>query len=174
VAGRREPEGAAVSSEYSARRPTAVHEAGHAVLAFGFELPMRSISIIRDGAAGIEGEVDLPFTSDVWPGDTPGDFEETLNRITVLLAGKIAAWRFCGARNDAGARHDIEEAWKLAGAVTRSDAEARALLEWLRCRATGLVEFLRVAIEALAQVLLEVGALSADEAGAVIRAALEP
>jgi hypothetical protein len=108
--------------------------------------------------------VHTPFPPDFLPGEEPGDFGETLNRITMLLSGQLAERRHAGRWNHVGAGPDWREASHLARSVTRTDAECNALLKWLRLRADSLLEHLWPSVEGLAAAFLSEKTLTPERA----------
>lgn len=153
---------------------TAWHEAGHAVIAFFHDLPVRYATIRpREDSLGhvMPGNHPKWMQPDVEiPPRTEARIRKTIEK---LLAGREAAWLVTGRYNNVGASGDDRQAFNLATHLCDDD-EAAAYLAWVRIRARNMVRrpHVRVSIEAVAQALLARKRLSGNEIKAVIREAI--
>ncbi|HZS85945.1 MAG TPA: hypothetical protein VFE42_00455 [Chloroflexota bacterium] len=164
-----------MSKRYPARLvATAYHEAGHAAVAFDLGIRVRGASIIPDGDA--LGHVLHGFER--WVGEIAYDVtpyrEARIHRhIMVCLAGAEAEALHRHRYNHAGAWGDRETAIALANYLVGSSEECEALLAWLTIRTRNRLRSARVHryTAAVADALLERQRLSAEQLGAVLRAA---
>lgn len=139
------------TEQYSNARSTAIHEAGHAVVAYLLRRPFKSISVIEDDDS--YGRVEhAPPTGEWFRPDieintrTRTRIEE---QVMIGLAGAEteAKWakRAQGApadlktRLEVGARHDTHGIMHLALYVCASTEETEAYIEWLRQRVLNMV-----------------------------------
>jgi hypothetical protein len=134
-----------VAEIYTDSRRIAVHEAGHAVMAYLVHRPFTVISVVPDDDSYGRVQHALPGS---WfrPDIQVTSRERTLieHRVMILVAGAEAEghWitRIQGApvgwedQRKAGAAHDMSTAWDLARHACNSDEETDAYVEWLRQR----------------------------------------
>lgn len=145
---------------------TAYHEAGHAVAAWWFDLPFEKASVIED--EDTLGRVNFtPPGNDFRPdievdARTQRRIEHT---IVVALAGPLAGEKFSGATNETIAANDWETVIGLAEYVCGSPEQTEAYVEWLRVRASDLIEhpLFCARVERVADALVRDKELSARE-----------
>jgi hypothetical protein len=164
---------------------TAVHEAGHAVTAFGVRRKLTRVTIKPDDEVGAGGICSTAtpgawFRPDIEVTRRTRSFVE--DQVLISLAGTATEEAWLATLEDRpktwrrqlqiGARPDRRAVALLAEYVTGSDAEARAYVGWLteRCRSQMNPLYWRM-VGGLAVELLERGSLSGRAATDVIRAA---
>ncbi len=154
-------------------RKTAIHEAGHAVIAQVLEIKPRSASIVGDETSNTKGRVLTTAARWLRPdGEVDGRAEIRLHReIMVCLAGVTAERRFTGRNSHVGASHDYAIAADLAIYATTCIEETNALLKWLGIRTESLVSRHWRLIEGVADALLATNTLNAAQITAAIRKA---
>ncbi len=157
-----------------ALQATAYHEAGHAVAAWYLGAGVKSASIVPD--ADSTGRVYYerhPLEGiDIDLDDGPHVQARLEDAIQIALAGPVAHRRF----NPRSWRHhhgevDHRVATDLALKNCGSAEIASAYLKYLGLLARGIVKTNWVAVEALAEELLERRAMSGEDVEEVIRAA---
>jgi ATP-dependent Zn protease len=124
------------------RYGTAVHEAGHAVVAFALGLRTRKMAVGIDGddaagAAEIEASTHLPL----------------VDQIAICSAGADAQRMLEVPTHDIGAFLDMVEISRLVDGYTDDEGEAHRYAGYRRSKE--LLELHRARIERLAQVLAE-------------------
>lgn len=134
---------------YTPQRATAIHESGHAVMAYLLGRPFTSISVVEDGDSLGRVHSDPPgewFRPDIEVNARTRTLIE--DRVMICLAGAAAeeAWAVLqpdapdGWRDEVNraAAHDYSAAIDLASYVTDGDVpELEAYVEWLRQRVLG-------------------------------------
>ncbi len=143
--------------ESRARRATAHHEAGHAVMAWALGLKIQSVSIRRQGNSGGHVLLDVP----PWVS-RPGPVTVELRlfaeaNIMSQMSGFIAERRYRGRANHVGAAFDYVSTHEIASALTFSREERDLFLDWLFARARALMRrrTARAAVTAVARALLK-------------------
>jgi hypothetical protein len=172
-----------MKTRWSEQRATAIHEAGHATVAFLFNRAFTSVSVVSN-ADSLGRVCHRP------PGDWFRPDIEITRRTTrfaqdyimMLLAGHAAQGAWCrgtvGApndwsdTNDQQAQQDFENAYDLAEHVTGSPRQAEAYLEWLQIRTADQVKHPLASrlVEGLADELERVQTLSWRKASAHMKA----
>lgn len=157
-----------------AREATAYHEAGHAVAAWAYKLPVRRISIRPEGDAKGVAVHRNPLAGirlDIDGSDRARLRAE--KAILICLAGPAAQRRFSPRSfRKHHAASDIDMASELALRLSASGEEASAYLAWLQARAGNLVSARWPIISALARLLLEHKELGAEGVPLAIQAAI--
>jgi hypothetical protein len=139
-----------VAEVYTAERRVAVHEAGHAVMAYLLRRPFTVISVLSDDDSyGRVQHCAIPdwFQPDIQITSRVRTLIE--NHVMILLAGAETErhWvaRAQGAPADwedhlkVGAEHDVRAAALLGSYACGSAAETTAYIEWLRQRVLNYV-----------------------------------
>jgi len=159
-------------------RATAIHEAGHAVMAHLQRVPFRYVSIVPDKET--LGHVRLGEWPQ-WAHPESSQYRERAafdwfeRRIRVDLAGQIAESYHLGRRLRFGMQHDNSNAGDAALHLCRGVEEtADALLKWLYLDTRDLLTAppAWAAVEALATALMERRTMKATTARSMIRLAL--
>ncbi len=165
------------------RRPsqlecTAYHEAGHAVAAIHLGQTVKRVSIVpreEDETLGRMTGRKPPgwFEPDVYRDSRHRDWIE--GEVLVLLVGGLAEARLKGQRNRVGAGGDYQAVLRLTGYLCGSKEEEKKYLDWLHCRARGLLDapgFWR-AVKDVAAELLREQEISGRRARAIYRAGIQ-
>jgi hypothetical protein len=134
-----------VAEIYTYERRTAVHEAGHAVMAYVVGRPFTTITVVADDDS--YGRVHCALPGDWFQPDikfTSRIRTRIEDHVMIALAGAETEehWvtRTQGAPDDwedhlkVGAAHDMSTAWDLASYACGSAEETTAYIEWLRQR----------------------------------------
>lgn len=153
----------------------AIHEAGHAVMAYLCGRRLGAISAIPHGE--ILGELEYRgFTS--FPARSLDDARarrKLETEIMIAMAGLAAEYVHPGPVDRPGAVADLQRALNIALATSADPEEATAFINWLFVRARNR---LRVpacarAIKALAAVLVRRGSLTGAEVRALLQRSLD-
>lgn len=148
---------------------TAVHEAGHAVVAFYLRQPVELVSIEK--GAGFDGRVRFR--------DLPASFDRRLvfgvadARVATALAGWIAVALATGdwIESGRGAQTDLETARLFANVRYDSAKEVEGNLRWGRDRAEKVLRHKWEATRALSEALLTCVTLKINEYQPIIESA---
>jgi hypothetical protein len=155
---------------------TAIHEAGHAVVAHVHDRPIHSAAL-TDGGGEFRHHSDQPIdeaglldaiVSGLEP--SPSARDTWRSSLIEVAAGRAAERKFGATQDfyDANGSHDRGKLVAVACAVTDSDAESLAYIAEIEAEAARLVDEHWAAIQAVARALHAAGSL--DEAK--IRAAI--
>jgi hypothetical protein len=148
----------------------AFHQAGHAVMAFSFEIGLRCVDI-RESC-----EEHLSGLGSKWLNDAAerggrrplfDDWDRVRKEIVVILAGSIAESLAGVEPNAERAAYDDGQAANLAWLLCYSDEEFDAMFKWLRLHTRWFVTAGWNSISAVAEALIESGKLSGEEVGAI-------
>jgi hypothetical protein len=140
-------------------RRVAIHESGHAVLAFPQGIPLGGLSIVYNpGSTGrftpVWDKAKLSKLFDL--GLNPDRQELLAGRVLIVCVGGLCAERLVGGRSKPeGASDDYEQASWIAGKVSGSDREVAARIRLAEVQAGDLIRFrYRNSIRTLAEVLV--------------------
>ncbi|MGD0675836.1 MAG: hypothetical protein ABSC94_10485 [Polyangiaceae bacterium] len=147
---------------------TAVHEAGHAVVAWRQRIKVRRVTIVPSGDA--LGEVlhdrgPALFTASAQGGLSPRAVE---NRVLVLLAGSESEKKFRGRYDHAAARCDYDRAVELLTNHAGSQEEVDAWMKLQRIRTSRIVSDMWGEIRAVAAALLRQKTVTGTQVAAII------
>jgi hypothetical protein len=134
-----------VAEIYTAERRVAVHEAGHAVMAYLVGRPFTTITVVADDDS--YGRVHCALPGDWFQPDikfTSRVRTRIEDHVMIALAGAETEGHWIARSQDApddwedhlkvGAAHDMSTAWDLASYACGSAEETTAYIEWLRQR----------------------------------------
>jgi len=162
---------------------TAYHEAGHAVAAWALGVPVRSITIVRDGNVSLGSVTYAPVLSKrvlqpfKFKTSLQGIEGETaaLRYAVISLAGVVSQRKYAPRSVRRGhARHDYQAV--IFSAEQAGCSDEQELKHWYRRalrRAEQLIERKWPAVEAVASALIKKRELSGKEALAAIHSAYE-
>ena len=140
-----------------ARRATAHHEAGHAVMAWALGLTVKSVSIQQQGDSCGRVEIDIPrwVKRGTWMDPSVRMWAEA--NIMSQMAGFIAERRYRRRANHLGALADYLSTGDIASVFTFSREERDLFLDWLFARARALMRRrpARLAVTAVARALIK-------------------
>lgn len=158
-----------------------IHEAGHAAMCWYLAYEIHTVTVQpKDGLDGEVGHQNPVFGvgSDPTPGDIDsGKLSQTACHACVMIS--LAGSEACRIHGDAdptlGAEEDFAKAYDVCERISRSEAEALALYEWLRLRANGILSQQHVwpGVIALAQRLRREPTLSGEVALEAILSAFD-
>jgi len=153
----------------------AIHEAGHAVMAYLCGRRIGAMSAVRHGE--ILGELEYRgFTSfPARPLDDARARRKLETEIMIALAGLAAEYLHRGPVDRRGAATDLQRALSIAQAATADPEEATAFVNWLFVRARNrlCVPACARAVKALAVELARQGSLTGAEVRALLRRSLD-
>jgi hypothetical protein len=147
------------------QKPTAYHEAGHAVAAWSLGAGPRAVTIVPHGADQGQVTHEDPLSGIQLDFDGSDRARTRAERaIMICLAGPVAQRRFAPRswRRWHGAS-DYVTAVDLARRINHSARAADAHLKWLDIRTEDLIESLWGPVERVAAELLAHGTLAPDE-----------
>lgn len=164
----------AVSRESVASR-IAIHEAGHAVMAYLCRRRVGAVSAVPHGE--VLGQLEyggftrFPMS---WLDDARAR-RKLENEIMIALAGLAAEYVQPGIVDHAGAAADLARALEIAMPATSGPEEATAFINWLFVRARNRLrdKACHRATRALAVALTRHGSLTGPEVRALLRRSLE-
>lgn len=143
--------------ERRARRATAHHESGHAVMAWTLGLTVKTASIEQVGDSCGRVEIGVPrwVKRGTWMDPTVRMWAEA--NIMAQMSGFIAERRYRGRANHVGAFADYLSTGDIAAVFTFSRKERDLFLDWLFARACALMRrrLVRLAVTAVARALLK-------------------
>jgi hypothetical protein len=163
---------------------TCYHEAGHAVVAHRLGIDVDYVSVIETDDHRRVDPAGLPATGGLRPEEAASERALAEDHITVSWAGTLAENRLGAARDrqplgvaadrqrETGrslTSSDLEEIVELGDRVASSHRAFDALVEWLRIRASDLLDRHWDEVEAVARVLSRRLELTGVEVGDVIR-----
>jgi ATP-dependent Zn protease len=156
------------------RRLTAIHEAGHAAMAIHVRLGTQDATIRE--ADGVLGSVTHYPPGDWFQPDcevTPRTRRRIEQQIMTLWAGTLAEELIGGQANPDGAGHDFDVISSLALYMCGDSEETDAYIEWLRLHSRNTLKtpFVRIAINAITDALLERETLTGKQIRSVVREA---
>ncbi len=161
--------------ERRARRATAHHEAGHAVIAWVLGLTVGSASIQQQGDSCGRVEIDVPRSvkRGTWMDPSVRMWAE--GNIMAQMSGFIAERRYRGRANHVGAFADYLSTGDIATVFTFSREERDLFLEWLFARARALMRrrAARLAVTAVARALLKKERISGRTVAMIVNRASE-
>ena len=154
------------------RRRAAYRRAGYAVARYTQGRPLHRVNLEGPGPSGELGAARHPV-------DLGGGARHDLEmEILAQWAGLQSEARACfeDRQPPGGWGSALDPLADLGRPVTRSDEENEAYLEWLRCRAAGLLDLPGIwpAVDALAGRLLQTGRIGEKEAAGLIAGARPP
>jgi ATP-dependent Zn protease len=151
-------------------RMTAIHEAGHAVIAVNCGVRFRHVTI--DPKADSLGR--LAFNKRRKHVDYSTWTNEALqNQICIDYAGQIAA-RKSGQKRQSGLGRDNQDAAECAYQICSSSVEASAMLNWLYIRTENKLSDPKLwsAVERLAEELIKERTIRYKEASSIVLTAM--
>ena len=164
-----------VARERRARRATAHHEAGHAVMAWALGLTVKFVSIQQQGDSAGRVEIDVPcWVARRSPMDESVRMWSEAN-IMSQMSGFIAERRYRGRANHVGALADYLSTGDIAEVLTFSKEERDLFLDWLFARTRALMRRrqARRAVTAVARALLKRERLSGRTVARITNRVLE-
>jgi len=145
---------------------TAYHEAGHAVVAHALGLRVETVSVLEDEES--LGRASIPLPEGFQPDDQgEGSVDLMERQLTATLAGAAAQRMFTGEDADLGG-NDERGALSLLMSLGETSEEMSAVADAADGRAEAILREEWVAVEALAERLLEAGELTGYQAIASI------
>jgi len=152
----------------------AIHEAGHAVMAYLCGRRVGAVSAVPHGE--VRGQLEYRgFTSFParWLDDARAR-RKLESEILIALAGLAAEYVHPGPVDHAGAAADLARALEIALAATADPEEATAFINWMFVRARNRLRVPRCrrAIKALAAELAHRGSLTGPRARSLLRRSL--
>lgn len=144
------------------RWKTAIHEAGHAVVARHLGIRPRGVSIISDHHSHGRFLPRIPawFLRETNEGvDSARALWYAAHAVTVMFAGPEAERRFAGRYNHRAAQTDYERALHIASSYCGSEDDTNAFLKWRRIVAQEFIRLTHIwfATRTLAQELIRRG-----------------
>ena len=144
------------------RRRTAVHEAGHAVMACVLGLRFAAVSIEANQSHGFSGCL---IWDDGQPLSAPIQIDLSAHEpyILTLAAGYVAECEVFGALGEGdviGALHDMGQIATIAAEVIPTDGDAMAYVRGISNRVADELHRRRSSLEAVADRLLQEGRLT--------------
>jgi ATP-dependent Zn protease len=159
-------------------RETAFHEAGHAVAAFFYDVPVRRVTIVPEGDS-LGRTIYMPrvvnATRRVFEGydAKPRDRQMVENKLVSTACGRAAARRLTGRTNYVGADHDLEAEGEIMLRLGYVGDELRLYGRLLDSQARRFVDLRWRQVCDVAEALLARSQLSADELREVMRASID-
>ena len=163
------------NEQFIRKEHIAYHEAGHAVMYYLLHLPFKEVSIIPDGdrlGHVQSGEPPKSFRPGI---DTSLKTRERIEReIMARLAGSVTEEILAGKISQGGGQ-DWHTAFGIAQCIVGSDEEAEAYIGWLWVRTRNILQmdFNWIAVQAVAQALLQEGRLSQYKTRRIIKESRE-
>jgi hypothetical protein len=144
---------------------TCYHEAGHAVVAYRLGIDVDYVSIIETDDHRRVDPAGYPATDDLGPEEAASERALAEDHITVSWAGTLAETRLAASSGmGGGSGHeteavrvltssDLEEIVELGDRIATSHRAFDALIEWLRVRASDLLDRYWHEVDAVAMAL---------------------
>jgi hypothetical protein len=151
------------------------HEAAHAVVAHRLGIDVEYVSVIETGDHRRVDPAGFPMAEGLGPEEAASERALAEDHITVSWAGTLAGKKLGAALDRQGETDrvltgsDLEEIVELGDRIASSHRAFDALVEWLRVRASDLLDRHWDEVEAVARVLSRRLELTGAEVGDVIR-----